>query len=609
MDVQPPSESGNEPWQRPYEMGVKAFRKKKYANSVDYLSSAIQMAPDHANLYDLRAAAIMEGHLGRPRDALRDAQKVIQIVPNSHQGYARAATIFDALGDLSSAISMMRQALEHLSETKTNHSQRRTRLLRQLTVYEERRKRLTCNVAILPVEILSKIFDHGSCHVVEEGLNNTKARGLVDNSFVVRASHVCTHWRIAVIDHASLWQSLILGEGELNCKIEAWATRAKGSIHELILLPPVASQLDIPNTNVVLPLRIEWLHSTPVISTSHQRLWFIAAFGRINFPLLELDLLPASRNPRGGSVTWDVPWYDYGVDTLWALSLQHAHFDWNGRSSAIKCLVKFKLHQALHHGIWVDAVLLRLSDNPDLEELVLGGRSIIGIPMTRMPGRTLPIVSLARLHHLHLGGKWVESLELLEQLSLPNLRVLRLETVAGPVCRTLRGLKQSPILRELYLRACRFEPKTLIAELERIGGWLEVLEIHSTEVDVSLVVDALAGCLKDRRSGKQSPVTGSSPCPKLTRLAFIKTPKLSGKSIRGLVEARLSGGPTLEGFSTPTSTNMLLHQVSFQHIKSIYLEECALIDSETISWMRTVVPNVTYVTPTTPIARDQHTIR
>lgn len=47
-------------------------------------TKAIQLGGEQAAVYDLRAE-ILALHLGRPQNALKDAENVIRLAPDSHQ--------------------------------------------------------------------------------------------------------------------------------------------------------------------------------------------------------------------------------------------------------------------------------------------------------------------------------------------------------------------------------------------------------------------------------------------------------------------------------------------------------------------------------------------
>ncbi|KAG9037809.1 hypothetical protein FRB95_004096 [Tulasnella sp. JGI-2019a] len=95
--------------------------------------------------------------------------------------------------------------------------------------------------------------------------------------------------------------------------------------------------------------------------------------------------------------------------------------------------------------------------------------------MLQEPGQRIPIAQLTHLYDLHLEGRWVDALELFEQLTLPSLGILRLEAMAGLACQILQGPERPPMLKELYLHACNFKSQPFIAQLAKIGGQLEVL--------------------------------------------------------------------------------------------------------------------------------------
>ncbi|KAI0031059.1 hypothetical protein K488DRAFT_39337, partial [Vararia minispora EC-137] len=69
---------------------------------------------------DSRAAVYEK--LERPKDALKDAKKVIDLAPQHWHGYYRSAKLFYLLRKYPAALVMARMALERLQTGSQNHA-------------------------------------------------------------------------------------------------------------------------------------------------------------------------------------------------------------------------------------------------------------------------------------------------------------------------------------------------------------------------------------------------------------------------------------------------------------------------------------------------------
>lgn len=70
--------------QPPVKGGIEVGTRIKPGADESFFIKAIQLGADRANVFDLRATLLAE-HLGRPKDALKDAKMVIRLVPNSYK--------------------------------------------------------------------------------------------------------------------------------------------------------------------------------------------------------------------------------------------------------------------------------------------------------------------------------------------------------------------------------------------------------------------------------------------------------------------------------------------------------------------------------------------
>lgn len=77
--------------------GNQLFGSGKFVESEEAYTKAIALNPIEEALYSNRAAARLK--LGRPQDALADAEECIRIAPAFMKGYHRKALAQTAMGD------------------------------------------------------------------------------------------------------------------------------------------------------------------------------------------------------------------------------------------------------------------------------------------------------------------------------------------------------------------------------------------------------------------------------------------------------------------------------------------------------------------------------
>ncbi|KAG8887676.1 hypothetical protein FRB98_009185 [Tulasnella sp. 332] len=579
-------------WRDDFTNGVNAFRAQRYDAAAEHLSSAIRLGADRANVYDLRATVF--DTLKRPKDALKDAKKVIQLAPNSYKGYMRAAQSFDAVGNYEAALLMTEQALLRVDESNPQHSEPRKTLLCQLETYQDHRRQTTCHVGVLPVEILALVFQHGSMRHDDDLMEDISPRSSMDNAFVKSTSHVCQHWREVVLGTPALWQSLVLGRGRLESKARAWSTRANGSIREMVILPPFSHDL-ATDTPLAVVLR-KHLRKPPSILRLGQgqafreaqcfRPWLLALFKEDDLKLRELVVSRDSQTAQAGQRMWrPLSWHGY---PLVSLSLRGASIDW--QEQEFKDLKSIVLRDAFHVTSSLNLVVHKLSQSPELEALVLAGN----VPTTAFvptPPHVPQVVEFTRLWYLELEGRAWDAEVFLGQIALPGLRILKLRNIKNPACKVLARLASShpalTTLKQLHLQGCGFVPEDLIRALELSGQNLELLEISRTGVEVNGVIDALAGRRRPLKARGHVLQTTGRLCPNLTNLIFAQVSRLTGAPIKDLVKSKTQTSEAVSEAVPPLGTSN-----NTRGIKSLILEECVLVEPELVPWLKVRVPRV-----------------
>ncbi|SCV67686.1 BQ2448_5297 [Microbotryum intermedium] len=206
-----------------FRYGAEAYLAGSYEASIELFTAAIAQDENSPKLYDARAKAFDKA--GRPRDALKDAKRVIELLPESTRGYELASRLLKGTGMFAQAQKMLVVAL-----TKCPTGSKLVLAIKEeLKQVRELANKLDVPSAItnLPAELL--------VHIVAMvcNLEATKPSPNPTNPAIV-ASRVCHQWRTVVNDAPMLWNSL-----HLDCekwgtqtvrKTKYWAARSTGRI-------------------------------------------------------------------------------------------------------------------------------------------------------------------------------------------------------------------------------------------------------------------------------------------------------------------------------------------------------------------------------------------
>ncbi|KAF8919016.1 hypothetical protein CPB85DRAFT_1279835 [Mucidula mucida] len=204
-------------WKPSFEKAMSAYKTGKYQDALISCTEAIEIsAPSQPYfVYDCRSAIYEK--LGRLKDALRDAKTTIDVAPTRCQGYLRAARIFLVACKFEQCLAMAELALARIA---ADDAKRRVEITSLKTTALHGKRRVTCHVATLPVELMAEIFENAVAN---------------DAPFVVRLSAVCKHWRDVALRTPRLWGSLTLTNRAPKRKTEIWLARSQRRIHNLTL--------------------------------------------------------------------------------------------------------------------------------------------------------------------------------------------------------------------------------------------------------------------------------------------------------------------------------------------------------------------------------------
>ncbi|KAH9166076.1 hypothetical protein EDB89DRAFT_252285 [Lactarius sanguifluus] len=377
--------SSEQSWKKFFAEGLEHFRCQDIDKALESFNQAISLADGTSYvLYDSRAFAYEKQN--RLKDALRDAEKTIDIAPEQWHGYFRSARLFAALGQSDDALQMCSLALDRLGDN-TEHEARR----RELTDLRQHLEAQTkCPVSGMPVELLLAIFQ------------------LSRNPVVI--SHVCHQWREIVLSQPTLWRSLVLTAPAEKAllKVPEWNKRSQGRIEELsirkslVAIFPSRSDTREPEDHAIyvdLLATLRELDWTEIKECHMEDVGAESFFSTLSdgttFLHQHLETLTIScERPYGvifGRGYIELPW-----ENLRAFSVINGGCNWEQLSTSMRHLTSFEYKLESAPGIFIGFHSF-LEANPGLEKLVIEA-DIPGRPVAPVP------LTLPHLRHLELTG-------------------------------------------------------------------------------------------------------------------------------------------------------------------------------------------------------------
>eukprot|EP01119_Soliformovum_irregulare_P000065 TRINITY_DN10051_c1_g1_i1.p1 TRINITY_DN10051_c1_g1~~TRINITY_DN10051_c1_g1_i1.p1 ORF type:complete len:434 (+),score=133.97 TRINITY_DN10051_c1_g1_i1:101-1402(+) len=95
----------------PIYKGYQALKNKNYPVASRLLTESLARFPEVFNLYGLRSAASLG--LGNFEDAMSDAQKITEVLPNSGEGYYRMGMVYFQAEEYDKAVEALQQGLKN----------------------------------------------------------------------------------------------------------------------------------------------------------------------------------------------------------------------------------------------------------------------------------------------------------------------------------------------------------------------------------------------------------------------------------------------------------------------------------------------------------------
>ncbi|KAI5123095.1 hypothetical protein M0805_001451 [Coniferiporia weirii] len=552
-------------WNKSFKQGISLFRARKFEEALEKFNLALGENDKEKSIYDSRAAVYEK--LDRPFDALKDSKKVIDIAPDSWQGYMRSARLFLHIGKPEASLRMSDLALERL---KSNDEKRHAELCALRIQALKDLEPPPCFFSKIPVEICSEIFS-----LVTDR----------SNAKVLALTLVCRRWREIILNTPSLWRYLVLTPKSKGKKVDTWLQRSKGTLYGLQLSKGFSFDIQ-PHIlrhaaeNLWSKLETLRVYMPPSIK-SIDSILPPNSFGRLQLHSLEIDL---TNTPALPPDFWD-PVGNMDKNRLKTLVLSACTIPWEHLLNVVSLTVLNVREVRIEY----DKAFSVISRNLLLETLVLTSSAI---RFEENSTRASEKVVLPSLRSLDLTGP--SSLLILTDFRFPNLQTLSVSSAFGlGAARFLYGVTASPLpyLTSLRISSCVISHAPLVALLRTSSALERLVLAHCSPVEeTSFVIAALADLIPDS-STKTDGSLETVCCPRLQYLDVTAATHLKAGPILRLVKAHLvpSGTPLEEGSELPSS-GTLSHLLP---IRTLILDDCIAVDPDVLPWLRTKVERVT----------------
>lgn len=591
-----------ENWKKPFEVGVKAFREKKYEVAIKFFTQSIALDDGNACVFDSRAAAYEQ--VKRLREALLDTRKCIALQPDRYISYFRSARIFHTLHKYDRCLQMLEAARKRLNPAEASY-QRRIEDLAQLEISareelvkaEERRRARVDPLGKLPVEILVEI-----CKLVINDSDLELGPRRVFH-FAVALGAVCRSLRELVHSTPSLWQTIALSDRYLGRKAAFWLDRLDGQpLYSVTLfdiglasIPKLQKFLAATRPESWKHLYIEDSDTAAcelyrILQSYHMQLYSF----NIKCPPQVSDtpsagiydpedilkyIAPVPETQEPGTFTRSMSLHVGSVNVTCATLPYITHLE--------LCVNRFSSFQT-------EPLFYLLHAAPNLRSLTIRAQhtfiSTQHMSSTPIPDpKDTPVLRLPSLEVLRLGTIGPVQPSII--LQLPNLQVLDLQQLSiskPPVL--LKYLidcapEDRPPIRELRINRTNIVPDRLKQALRAFSDTLESLEFtHCSAIE------------QDIYESLSRPMDGASGpllCPRLRDINFSGTDDLRAGPLVRMIKARSPSANA--GHPDPPTP-----------IRNLIIDSCPNVDAEALPWMRAnVTGNVSCVYKTRAEAKGR----
>lgn len=408
----------------------------------------------------------------------------------------------------------------------------------------------------LPVEILNEIVK------LVFGESNPK---------MLILTLVCKHWRYALHNSPEFWRQLTITPRTKQKKVKTWLERSRGVIFELNIKdyvdPDSLGKLfqDAPDKfwSLLKVLKVHYSHGQTDIS----HILPPGAYQQLRLESLELAV---ARYGFRDADFWK-PLGSLDVTRLksFALSTQIATIPWSNISS-LTSLTTLRLEGVQTPG----PILDYLQRNPYIEQLRLADSQNFPGNLDDQP--ELPEkVELNSLRHLEIDSAELAGV-LLSHLHFPQLAILSLRK-ATPSDFEYLATQNLPEFTQLSVERSTLDCHVL-SNFIRSCTSLRHLKLSS--------IRPVNGTVNDILEAMSSP--SQEICnPRLQHLYLINCPRLQRKALIQIVKAHL---PLQNPDEEPPRDSSDLPLP----ILTLVLDDCPLIESDTITWLRDRVPTFNF---------------
>ncbi|KAG8819349.1 hypothetical protein FRC17_010478, partial [Serendipita sp. 399] len=208
-------------WKISFDDGVANFKRKKYREAIELFTEAINaQSPGHMAL-ESRAAAYEQ--IEEFKEALLDCRTLMKLFPDRHNGYTRASKILLKMKEYNRALDIARTGLSRIGDDPKGRVRLEASLDSALIAQANEGPQSNSSesyISGLPLELLVLIFEE----LVESRQMSP-----------VKLSHVCRHWRQAILGMTKMWSRLVLSSDwkKIRARTSAWMDRSHGRLVEL----------------------------------------------------------------------------------------------------------------------------------------------------------------------------------------------------------------------------------------------------------------------------------------------------------------------------------------------------------------------------------------
>lgn len=430
-------------------------------------------------------------------------------------------------------------------------------------------KQTRCHFAKLPVELQTDIFS-----LV---INGSNARMLALNL-------VCRSWRQVMLANPKFWRHLDLGQRSTQKMVDTWLERANGKISSLRIGTGFAfcgrhNIFRKASEDMWSKLEVLEVHNDPskyLTPKSTQQLRLRSLTIDVSSISLPLEELWKGLRSLEASAIRDLA---IRVGKGARLKLDGLPF---ARLTSLQLTGRFE-YQPLYE-------LIRRSTT--LETLLV---SFLDRDWTDFPeDEILDTIDLPHLRRFGLIGH-IDP-RAIHMFNFPSLSAFKLEASvehAGTICTHELLYQNVTCLTEIVFHCC-IVPYSLLLLLFRKSDSLSTLKlsrctVHNPE-KINSMIEALGGGTSDEGIHISS---SSLLCPKLQHLDVSSSPDLKAGPLVRLVKAHLANSSVPSGKELPATPVSSDHsQNTPLPILSLNIDDCPLIDSDALQWLRATVPSV-----------------